>query len=68
MIDHVLAKINDEPVLAFALMQALVGLFCAFGLRLSAEQNAAILTATGAVLAIVCRGRVTPVGKTPPAE
>ena len=56
-----LDKINSEPVLAFALVQALVGLGCAFGLHLSAEQTTAILTATGAVLAIACRGKVTPV-------
>jgi len=60
----ILAKINDEPVLAFALFQALIGLGGAFGLNLSAEQNAALLTVTGAVLAIVCRGRVSPVTNT----
>lgn len=59
----ILAKINSEPVLAFALVQSVIGLAVAFGLGWSAEQNAAVLTVTGALLAIVCRGRVTPVNK-----
>ena len=57
----ILAKINAEPVLAFALVQALIGLVSAFGIGLSAEQTSALLVATGALLAIVCRGKVSPV-------
>jgi len=57
----IVAKINNEPVLAFALIQALIGLGVAFGFDLSGEQTSALLVASGAVLAIVCRGRVTPV-------
>ena len=57
----ILDKINAEPVLVFALVQALIGLISAFGIGLSAEQTSALLVATGAVLAIVCRGKVSPV-------
>ena len=57
----ILDKVNAEPVLVFALVQALIGLISAFGIGLSAEQTSALLVATGAVLAIVCRGKVSPV-------
>jgi hypothetical protein len=57
----ILDKINAEPVLVFAFVQALVGIVSAFGFNLSAEQTSAILVLTGAVLAIVCRGKVSPV-------
>lgn len=58
---YILDKINAEPVLAFALVQSLIGFVSAFGFDVSAEKNAAILTVTGALLAIVCRGKVSPV-------
>ena len=57
----ILDKVNAEPVLVYALMQALIGLVSAFGIGLSAEQTTALLVATGAVLAIICRGKVSPV-------
>ena len=62
----ILSKINAEPVLVFALVQALIGLVSAFGFDLSAEQTTSLLLVTGAVLAIVCRGRVTPVASETP--
>ena len=62
--NSILSKINDEPVLVFALVQALVGLVSAFGFNLSAEQTTSLLVCTGAILAIVCRGRVVPLQNT----
>jgi hypothetical protein len=53
-------KIKDEPVLVVAAVQALLGLLLAFGVGLSEQQVAAILTATGALLAFVARSKVTP--------
>lgn len=43
-----------------ALVEAAIGLVIAFGIDLSTEQSAAILTVTGALLAIVARQAVTP--------
>lgn len=56
-------KLNNEPVLISGLVQAALGLALAFGLDLSTEQVGGILACTAAVLAIVCRGRVSPVAK-----
>lgn len=56
-----LEKINKEPVLAYALVQAAVALAVSFGLDLNGDQTAGLLALTTCVLAIVCRGRVTPV-------
>lgn len=53
--------VRSEPVAFYGLVQALIGLVSAFGLRLSAEQTAAILAVTSCVLALVARRRVTPV-------
>jgi len=58
-----LDKINNEPVLAYALVQALIAAGVSFGLDLNGGQTAAILAVTSTVLAIVCRGRVTPTVK-----
>lgn len=51
---------DREPVLVYAVVQALLGLVAAFGLHLSAEQIASILAVTGAVLALITRRNVTP--------
>jgi len=58
---YILDKVNAEPVLFFALVQALIGLVSAFGFDLTAEQTTGLLVTTSAVLAIVCRGKVSPV-------
>ena len=58
-----LEKLSNEPVLVSGAVQAALGLALAFGLKLSIEQTGAIMAATAAVLAIACRGRVTPVTK-----
>jgi hypothetical protein len=54
-------RIKAEPALVAGLVQAVLTLVVAFGLDLSTEQVAAILTVTGAVLALVVRSQVSPV-------
>lgn len=58
-----LERIKNEPALVAGLVQAALALAVAFGLHLSSEQVAAILGVTGAVLALVVRGRVVPTRK-----
>lgn len=57
----ILAKISAEPVLVVAVVQSIITLGVSFGLQLTAEQIGGILLVTNAILAIVARGRVTPV-------
>lgn len=52
---------NREPVALMALIQAVIGLLTAFGLDWTAEQVAAVLTLSAAVLAVIFRRKVTPV-------
>lgn len=54
------ARISDEPVLAVTLVQTILTLGITFGAHLTPEQTGAILSVTGALLAIVARGKVTP--------
>jgi hypothetical protein len=49
-----------EPVLWMAAVQAVLGLIVAFGVGLTADQTAAIMAASAAVLALVTRTQVTP--------
>jgi len=56
-----LAILNAEPVAIAALVQAGLTLLVAFGLHLSGEQIAAILSFTGAALAVWARSKVSPV-------
>lgn len=51
-----------EPALILAAINTLILLACAFGLRLSSEQIAAIMTASTAILAVWTRQQVTPNG------
>lgn len=55
-----LTRIDREPVLITALVQAIVALIVAFGVPLTQVQAATIMGVTAAILAIVCRGQVTP--------
>jgi hypothetical protein len=59
----ILDKLNDEPVLFYQFIQAVITLIVAFGLKLTPEQIGAILLVTGAFLSIVTRGKVTPAAK-----
>ena len=49
------ARIRNEPVLVTAIVTAAVGLVVAFGVDVSDELAAAIVTFVGAVLALVAR-------------
>jgi hypothetical protein len=53
-------RIRNEPALIAGLVQAVLGLLLAFGLKLSIEQVGAIMAVTAAVLAFVVRSVVTP--------
>jgi len=50
---------KSEPTLILAVVQAGIALGIGFGLHVSTEQMALILTFTGAVLALINRGQVT---------
>ena len=54
-----------EPAMVLALVQAVIVLGVAFGLRLSPEQTGAILALTAVVLGLVTRSQVSPVGPSP---
>lgn len=59
--------VRREPVMALALVQAVIVCGVAFGLELTDGQTAAVLGVTAAVLALVARSRVTPTTR-PPAD
>lgn len=64
MVDEVRAigrRIQREPVLVVTLVQAVIVCAVSFGLNLTDAQGAAVLTLTGAALALVARGQVSPV-------
>jgi len=51
---------HRNPILFYALVQSLLGLFLAFGIQLSAEQIAAILSVTNVILALISNSMVMP--------
>jgi hypothetical protein len=53
--------LGREPAMVLALVQAVIALVVAFGLRLSADQIGAILAVTAVVLGLITRSRVSPV-------
>ena len=53
-------KIKGEPVLFQGLIQALLALLIAFGLKLDVKETGAILALTAAVLSFATRQVVTP--------
>lgn len=55
--------IKNEPVLIQSLVQAVLGLFLAFGVDLSNEQTGSIMAVVAVILAIVARMFVTPTNK-----
>ena len=64
--------VKNEPVLIQSLVQAILGLFLAFGVDLSNEQTGSIMAVVAVILAIVARMFVTPTNKldtpaTPPS-
>jgi hypothetical protein len=62
--------VKNEPVLIQSLVQAILGLFLAFGVNLSNEQTGSIMAVVAVILAIVARMFVVPTNKingtTPP--
>ena len=60
-----LRLVRREPVLFTTLVQTGISLVTAFGLNLTAEQQAAILAFTGAVLALCARRLTVPVHRPP---
>ncbi len=57
---------NREPVLFMAVVQAAIALALAFGLHLTTEQVGAILALAAALLGLITRTQVTPLGTDPP--
>lgn len=55
------AYIKSEPAMLLGFIQALAALGMAFGLKLSAEQVAAVMAASTAGLGLLVRQAVTPV-------
>ena len=55
--------VKNEPVLLQSLVQAVLGLFLAFGIDLSHEQVGSIMAVTAIVLAVIARMFVTPDNK-----
>ena len=55
--------IKNEPVLIQSLVQAVLGLFLAFGINLSNEQTGSIMAVVAVILAIIARMFVTPTAK-----
>jgi len=54
-----------EPAMVLALVQAVIALVAAFGLKLAPDQIGAILAVTAVVLGLITRSRVSPVSATP---
>ncbi len=52
---------DREPVVILAALQALITVGVVFGLDWTAEQEAAVIAAAGALLALFARSQVTPV-------
>ena len=58
-----LERVQQEPALTLAMVQAAVALAVGFGLPVTPEQVALIVAFTAAVLGWVTRTQVTPAGK-----
>jgi hypothetical protein len=54
-------RVNGEPVMVLAVVQAVLALATSFGLGLSGEQVGAILAVSAAILGLIARQKVTPV-------
>lgn len=54
---------DREPAMILAVVQTALALILAFGVDLTVEQTGAILAVTAAVLGLITRSQVTPVGK-----
>lgn len=57
----IIARIENEPVLATTLLGAVLSLLVVYGVPISDDQKAAIIAVLTAVLAIFARSKVSPV-------
>ncbi|MEO8680387.1 MAG: hypothetical protein ABI665_15150 [Vicinamibacterales bacterium] len=55
-----------QPVLILAFVQATLAMFVGFGLRLSGDQVALVMTFSAAFLGVITASQVTPVATLPP--
>jgi len=55
--------LNREPAVILGVLQAIIALAVSFGLKLSVEQVGTIVAASAAILALVVRQKVLPIGK-----
>ena len=55
--------VKNEPVLIQSLVQAVLGLFLAFGVNLSNEQTGSIMAVVAVILAIIARMFTVPTNK-----
>lgn len=60
MLNQIITRVRNEPVLVTTLVGAVLGLLVAFGVDLSETQTTAIIAVVVAVLAFVARQKVTP--------
>ena len=56
-------RMDREPVIILAVVQAFLGLVIAFGFDMDGEQVAAIMAVSAAILGFVARKKVTPTGE-----
>jgi hypothetical protein len=59
-LNAIIERIRAEPVIAVTLVQSVITLVVAFGLKLTPEQIGGILLVTNAILNIIARQGVTP--------
>ena len=55
-------RMSQEPVMVLAVVQAALALAVSFGLGLTGDQVGALLAVTAAVLGLIARQKVSPVG------
>lgn len=56
-------RIKNEPVMVLGVIQAAIALVAAFGLNLTGDQVATLVSFSAAVLSLVARRQVTPTRK-----
>jgi hypothetical protein len=68
MLSKIWKRITNEPALILGAVQAALTLAVVFGVKLTPEQIAGVLTFSGALLALLTRQLVVPVAKMQPAR
>lgn len=63
--DAIIERIRNEPVLVTTLIGSVLTALVVFNVPLTQEQVAALVAIAAAVMAIVARAQVTPVGSVP---